>query len=83
MSFLSKASALQQTKLYLNEPLAEFTSFKVGGPAEYLAVVQTPGDLQQLILLAQEYKVPWMVLGKGSNLLVLDEGIAGLSIVLE
>ena len=59
-------------------PLAPYTTWRIGGPAELLA---TPADRTDLVL-AVEWAVvrglPWRVLGNGSNLLVRDEGVRGL-----
>ncbi len=70
-------------KALRNEPMAKYTSFKIGGPAE---VFLAPDSPQQLALSVQEAKklgVPVTVLGNGSNLLVADEGIHGAVIHMD
>ncbi len=70
-------------KALRNEPMAKYTSFKIGGPAE---VFLAPDSPQQLVLLVQEAKklgVPVTVFGNGSNLLVADEGIRGAVIHMD
>lgn len=60
------------------EPLAMHTWFQLGGPAEYFA---EPDDLDELVALvhrAIENRLPTRVLGRGSNILVRDEGVSGL-----
>lgn len=64
-----------------NEPLAAHTTFKVGGPAEFFAVVGTEEELAARIREARTYDLPITVLGEGSNVLVADDGIPGAVIV--
>jgi len=63
------------------EPLAEYTTFGIGGPAELLAIVDSPADLIDLVAIAREKNVPFVVMGEGSNILIGDAGIDGLVIV--
>jgi UDP-N-acetylmuramate dehydrogenase len=56
------------------------TSFKIGGPAQLYALPASQAEIIRLLLFALEHNVPWMVVGKGSNLLVSDDGIPGLVI---
>lgn len=65
-----------------NEPLAEYTSWRVGGPADYLFI---PADLKDLVTFLQQLpqEIPLMWLGLGSNVLVRDGGIAGVVIVTQ
>jgi UDP-N-acetylmuramate dehydrogenase len=64
----------------LNAPLAPFTTFKVGGPADCLLEVRGAGELQRAIRLARAVPIPVTVLGGGSNVLVSDAGVRGLVI---
>lgn len=62
--------------------LKDYTTLKVGGPADALI---KPGSLQQLQNLVQSLQknaVPWKIFGRGSNILVADNGVAGVVIVL-
>jgi UDP-N-acetylmuramate dehydrogenase len=59
-------------------PLAPLTTFKVGGPADWLVTARTAGEIVRAVALAREYSVPLTVIGGGSNLLVADEGVRGL-----
>lgn len=63
-----------------NAPLAPFTTFKVGGPADWLATLKSGDEVEAVVALAQEHGVPVSVLGGGSNLLVADAGVRGLVI---
>jgi UDP-N-acetylmuramate dehydrogenase len=64
------------------EPLAPHTWFHLGGPAEYFAEPPTVDDLQRLVRRAREEGVAVRLLGGGSNILVRDEGVAGLVVRL-
>ncbi len=63
-------------------PLSSFTTWKVGGPAELLAEATNQKELEWLIQFAQRKKMPWQIIGAGSNLLIHDSGLEGLSICL-
>ena len=63
-------------------PLAPHTSYRLGGPAEYLAEPTTREDLCVVLGRANEHRVPVRVLGHGTNLLVGDEGVPGLVVRL-
>lgn len=63
-----------------NIPLAPLTTFKVGGPARWFAAPADAGQLREALEFARNRAVPCFVLGGGSNLLVHDDGFAGLVI---
>jgi UDP-N-acetylmuramate dehydrogenase len=59
------------------EPMATHTSLAVGGPVD-LIEVHDPFRLPQLVEILREHGVPWRIMGGGSNLLVVDEGLEGV-----
>ncbi len=63
-----------------NVPLKDYTTFKIGGPAKYFFSAQTKKDLILAVKVAKKNKLPFFVLGGGSNLLVSDAGYRGLVI---
>jgi len=63
-------------------PLKDHTTFKIGGPARYFFVAQNEKDLKNAILWAKKKKIPFFILGGGSNVLFSDEGFRGLVIKL-
>jgi UDP-N-acetylmuramate dehydrogenase len=69
---------LPDTTLLLDEPLSRHASFRIGGPADVLALPTTLHDLQRLVLLTRELEVPLTVIGNGSNLLIRDGGLRGV-----
>lgn len=70
------------TKLVEREPLAPKTTMRVGGPARVYAEPASEADMQTLLATAHAQALPVYLLGRGSNLLVPDEGVAGLVISL-
>lgn len=63
-----------------NVCLAPFTTIKVGGVADYFAMVQTVEQLIRLVRWARSMQLPYFLLGGGSNVLISDAGIRGLVI---
>jgi UDP-N-acetylmuramate dehydrogenase len=59
-------------------PLAPYTSWKIGGPADALVAVESSTELAAALRLIFKRRLPWFPLGSGSNLLVGDGGIRGL-----
>jgi UDP-N-acetylenolpyruvoylglucosamine reductase len=70
------------TKFLEREPLAPKTTMRVGGPARVFAEPATLDELRQLLVEAHRRGLPVLMLGRGSNLLVPDEGVDGLVISL-
>ncbi|WBW50427.1 UDP-N-acetylmuramate dehydrogenase [Peptoniphilus equinus] len=68
---------------YKEEPLSGYTTFKIGGPAEYLLIPQNETALIEALDQAKAYGVAVTILGNGSNVLVDDTGVKGLVIVLK
>ena len=71
-----------EKKIRKNISLAPLTTFKIGGPAKYFCQAETKQELIQAIKWAKNKKIPYFVLGGGSNLLVSDKGFDGLVIKL-
>lgn len=64
------------------EPLARRTTLRVGGPADVWVEPADGTDLSAVLRLCAEHGWPWLVLGRGSNLLVRDGGVRGVVISL-
>lgn len=63
-----------------DEPLARFTTMRVGGTADLFAVVRNAFELRGLVRFARTRQVRHLVLGRGSNLVISDSGVRGLVI---
>lgn len=64
-------------------PLSGMTTWRVGGPAEFLVRVEAEEALSSVLRVARDERLPLMVLGNGSNVLVSDEGLAGIVVRLD
>ncbi len=62
-------------KVRFAEPLARYTTFRIGGPAKYLIEPKDTNDLKLLLNAGKTYKIPILVLGGGSNILIADKGV--------
>src|SRR5689334_11874874 len=61
--------------------VARYTTWRVGGPAALLCVVHDAEQLRRAVEIVRAKDVPWIVLGRGSNVLVDDAGFDGVVIV--
>lgn len=85
MSSHAVAAALRELlsgEVRENEPMARHTTFRIGGPADLLVTCDTLADVSETIRICGDAEIPWTVAGKGSNLLVADEGYCGAVLVL-
>jgi UDP-N-acetylmuramate dehydrogenase len=67
-------------KTVRDEPLARFTTMRVGGPADLFATAHNAFELRALVRFARARAIPWLLIGRGSNLVIADAGIRGLVI---
>lgn len=65
-----------------DEPLSKHTSWKIGGPADVFLLPTRLEHLVRIMEITKEHNIPWYVIGKGSNLLVRDNGLRGVVIKL-
>jgi UDP-N-acetylmuramate dehydrogenase len=78
---ISYAKMARNFGLLMNESLKPYTSFKVGGSADLLAMPGTAEELKELLRAASEYDIPVTLLGGGTNVLITDKGIRGLVVI--
>ena len=79
-SYKKLAARLNQSQLKRDEPLAPYTTFRIGGPADLMYNAMTADDLANAVLHARELNVNYFVLGLGANILIGDKGFRGLVI---
>jgi len=65
-------------KLIENYPMREYTSFRCGGNAKYLIYPESIDELKKIIEISKKYNLKFLVLGKGTNVLVSDNGFDGI-----
>ncbi|MDR0347785.1 MAG: UDP-N-acetylmuramate dehydrogenase [Coriobacteriales bacterium] len=68
--------------LSYNEPMTRHTSYRIGGPAALYVECASVADIKRCLEVLKDHDLPWCVIGKGSNLLVSDEGFNGAVITL-
>lgn len=71
---------LPRHRLPCGVPLAPFTTFRIGGPADVLFEARSADELAAAITAARATGIPWVVLGLGANVLIGDRGVRGLVI---
>lgn len=69
-------------KVSFGEPLKEYTSFGIGGPADCLITVETVPELRKVLAVMNDYQQAVFLLGKGTNVLISDRGMRGVVIRL-
>ena len=73
---------LKDEQILKDEPLKLHTTFKIGGPAKFLLLPESVTQIVECVKLCKAEKVPFYVMGNGSNLLVSDKGYLGVMIKL-
>ena len=74
------ASVVAADRVTRNAPLAPLTTFKVGGPADWLVETRSSAEIIDVLAVARRDALPVTVIGGGSNLLIGDRGIRGIVI---
>jgi UDP-N-acetylenolpyruvoylglucosamine reductase len=67
-------------KLLHGVRLGKYTSYKIGGPADYFFEAREVSEIADMILIAQKYSIPYLIIGGGTNILISDTGVRGLVI---
>jgi UDP-N-acetylenolpyruvoylglucosamine reductase len=67
-------------RIRFDEPMARYTTFKIGGPADLFFEAQTKQELFDICTLARKNDIPVFILGGGTNILISDKGVRGLVI---
>jgi len=73
-------SAIGPDRVLRDAPLAPYTTFKVGGPADWLVQARNAAEIRAAVAVARDANVAVTVLGGGSNVLIADAGIRGIVI---
>jgi UDP-N-acetylmuramate dehydrogenase len=79
-SYKKLATQLNQSQLRRDEPLAPYTTFRIGGPADLMYNATSADDLANAVQSARDLDVAYFVLGLGANILIGDRGFRGLVI---
>src|SRR3989344_571669 len=79
-SYTGIVNALGKNRVELEKPLKQFTSLKIGGPADLFYKAQNTKELVLALKYAKKYGIPFFILGGGTNLLISDRGFRGIVI---
>jgi len=79
---IAELKAADVGELHFNEPMSLYTTWKIGGPADVMVIPKTKAALVDTVRILHSHRIPWMIVGKGSNMLVTDKGIRGAAILL-
>jgi UDP-N-acetylmuramate dehydrogenase len=79
---LQELRSISGLRVKISEPLARYTSIKVGGPADFFVEVESDDALAQLLSLLSLRAMPFCLLGNGSNVVISDLGVEGVVIHL-
>lgn len=66
----------------VKEPMARHTSYRIGGPADFFVRADSLSAVREVMAACDEEGIPWVVVGRGTNLLVSDEGYPGVVLTL-
>lgn len=77
---LTKMSEKGDVDFYVDAPLSAYSSFKIGGPASFVAIPKSPDALADLLTALKPMRVRTLVFGNSSNVLFCDDGIDGVVI---
>lgn len=81
-SIRDKIKGLVKGRVLFDEPMSRHTSFRIGGPTDYWVEAEDLEDLKRILKFASDNRLPKKVLGRGTNILVSDEGFRGIIINL-
>ena len=74
---------IPKDNILYNEDMKKHTTFKIGGPAECFIKIKTKEELKEILKIAKENEIVVTILGNGSNILVLDGGIKGITLTIQ
>lgn len=74
---------IAKDKIYYHEPMKKYTTFKIGGNAECLIKIDKIEDLKEVLKVVNQNNLPITIIGNGSNLLISDKGIQGITLLIK
>lgn len=74
---------VKENQIKTNEPMKLHTTFRIGGPADYYITPANEAELKEIVSFCHSEKVPFYIIGNGSNLLVGDYGFHGIIIEIK
>lgn len=74
---------IPESKILYQEPMRKYTTFKIGGPAECLIKIDSLDELKEILTFVNQNHLPLTIIGNGSNLLISDKGIKGITLMIK
>lgn len=74
---------LKKSKVYIDEPMTKHTSFKIGGKADIFILARDVEDIKYVLNYVKNEQIDIFIIGNGSNLLVKDNGIRGITMAID
>ncbi|MCI8760007.1 MAG: UDP-N-acetylmuramate dehydrogenase [Clostridia bacterium] len=74
---------IAKERIFYQEPMEKHTTFKIGGLAECFVKIENKEELKEILEIVKKYNIPITIIGNGSNLLVLDGGIKGITLMIK
>lgn len=74
---------IPENKILYQEPMKKHTTFKIGGPAECLIKIDKLEELKKVLEVANQNNIPITIIGNGSNVLVSERGISGITLMIK
>ena len=71
---------INEKNILIDEPMKRHTTFRIGGPADYFIMPEGIKEVKDVVTLCRQEKMPYYIMGNGSNLLVGDKGYRGVII---
>ena len=76
-------TTIDKSKVKINENMGKYTSFKTGGNAKVFIRINTLDEIINVLKVIKEHKIPFVILGNGSNILFRDNGFDGIVLKIE
>ena len=74
---------IPESKILYQEPMRKYTTFKIGGLAECLIKIDSLDELKEILTFVNQNHLPLTIIGNGSNLLISDKGIKGITLMIK
>ena len=75
--------SIPKENILVDEPMKNHTSFKIGGKADFFVTAKTIDEIKGILNLAKKENIKITVIGNGTNILVKDGGIRGITLKLD
>ena len=71
---------IPKENILINEPMKNHTTFRIGGPADFYIIANNTNEIKNIVNYANKNDIKLTVIGNGSNVLVKDSGIRGITL---